>query len=125
MLAVIAQWVPHYLCHEIPEESMSVAIVWYCIRQYYNLEQNEVQFINVTDIKWEGADKERTQHLYRRILSNVKDNLLKADSPLQYNKANQTQNEDISPTVDCLVVLHWIELIDPTAATTIINRTTQ
>jgi hypothetical protein len=112
MLEYIAQWAPHFISHEIIKESTSMRSVWQTIRQYYNLQQSEGQFLKLALIKWEGPEKERPERLYRRILSHLKDNLLRADSLLQHNKAVPTKDEDISPTVERLAVFRWLELID-------------
>jgi len=112
MLGVIAQWVPHYLSHEIINESTSLAGVWQAIRKYYGFQQSESQFLSLTKITWEGPDKERPERLYRRVLAHLHDNLLVKDSPLHHNDTKVTTNEDISPTVERLAVLRWLELMD-------------
>ena len=112
MLEYIAQWAPHFINHEIVDESTSISSVWQTIRQYYNLQRSESHFLQLTTIKWKGAEKERPEHFYRCVLSYVKDNLLRADSQVQHNKAVLTKDEDISPTVEQMTVLHWLELID-------------
>ena len=112
MLSSIAQWVPHYLSHEIIDQSTNMDSVWQCIRQYYNFQQSEVHFIQLTKLKWESGDKERPERLYRRILAHLHDNLLKSGNQLHHNKELPTKDEDISPTVERLAVLRWMELID-------------
>ena len=112
MLEYIAQWVPHFINHGIVDESTSMRCVWQIIRQYYDLQQSEVHLLKLATIKWERPDKEHPKCLYRRILSNLKDNLLRFDSLLQHSKAVLQANEDISPTLERLAVLRWLELID-------------
>ena len=113
MLDYIAQWAPTLIRHDLINESTDMRTVWQMIRQYYNLEQSETHFIQLTTIKWEGPEKERPERLYRRILAHIKDNLLRADSTLQHNKTIPQKDEDVSPTVERLAVLRWLELIDP------------
>ena len=112
MLEYISQFVPVFLHHEITHECTDMRSVWNCIRQYYNLQQSEVNFLKLATIKWEGPEKERPERLYRRILSHLTDNLLKASGTIQHNKSIPTCDEDISPTVERLAVLRWLELID-------------
>ena len=112
MLEYIAQFVPVFLHHEITHECTDMRSVWNCVRQYYNLQQSEANFLKLATIKWEGPDKERPERLYRRVLSHLTDNLLKASGSLQHNKSVPTRDEDISPTVERLAVLRWLELID-------------
>lgn len=113
MLTRLAQWVPHYLSSEIINESTSLSFVWQTIRAYYGFQQSEVQFMTFSQITWEGPAKERPERLYRRILSHLHDNLLKKDSKLKHNNVTPTIDESISPTVERLAVLRWMELIHP------------
>ncbi len=64
-------------------------------------------------ILWEGSDKERPEHLYRRLMVHVHDNLLKKDGKLKYDGESLKKNEEITPTVERLIVLRWLELMDP------------
>jgi hypothetical protein len=112
MLEYIAQFCPHFLHHEIVEDSVGINSVWTIIRQYYNLQPSEAHFLNISQIKWAGSDKERPERLYRRIVSHVKDNLLKKDSPLKHNKETPEADEFISPTTERLLVIRWLEAID-------------
>jgi hypothetical protein len=112
MLEEIAQWAPHYIAHEIIAESTSIESVWDTIRSYYQFQQNEIQFMTLLKIQWEGPDKERPEHLYRRIMAHIHDNLLKKGGKLQYNNMKLPKNEEITPTVERLAILHWLQLID-------------
>ena len=100
------------LHHEITHECTDMRSVWNCVRQYYNLQQSEVNFLKLASIKWEGPENERPERLYRRILSHLTDNLLKASGTIQHKKSIATCDEDISSTVEWLAVLRCLELID-------------
>ncbi len=113
MLQYIAHLVPDCLGHEIVEESESLKSVWGIIRRYYNFEQSEAQFLSLCQIKWAGLKEERPERLYRRIVSHVKDNLLTEDSPLKHNKLTVTKDEVMSATTERLLVIRWLETIDP------------
>lgn len=113
MLEEISQWAPHYIAHEIVNESTSIESVWDIIRSYYQFQQNEIQFLSLLKITWEGRDKERPEHLYRRIMAHIYDNLLKKDGKLTYNGKSLTKNEEVSPTVERMAIARWMELIDP------------
>ena len=112
MLEYIAQFVPHFLTHEIVFDSTCLKDVWQTIRQYYNFQQSEANFLKLSSIKYGGIKNERPEHFYRRILEHLQDNLLKADGGLRHNKAQVTKDEDISPTVARLAVHRWLELMD-------------
>ena len=111
MLGLISQWVPHYLASDITKNSISLDSIWQAIRKYYGLQQSETQFMKFTSITWE--DGERPERLYQRILARLQDNLLRKDSKLKHDGVTPTHDEDISPTVERLAVLRWMELIHP------------
>ena len=113
MLGYLAQLVPHYLSTEIIEESTSITSVWDTIRSYYGLQQNERNFMRFLDIKWEGQGVERPETLFRRIKSHLQDNLLTSGSKLQHDESVIAMDEVLSPTVERLAVLRWMELLHP------------
>ena len=111
MLGLITQWVPHYLANDITKQSTSIDSICQFIRKYYGFQQSETQFMKFSSITWEEG--ERPEKLYQRILAHLQDNLLRKDSKLKHNDRNPTKDEDISPTVERLAVLRWMELIHP------------
>ena len=111
MLGLIAQWVPHYLTNDIVYNSTNLNDVWSKIRKYYGFQQSEVNFMKFSSIVWEEG--ERPERLYQRLLAHVQDNLLTTGSKLKHDGATPTQNESISPTVERMVVLRWLELLHP------------
>ncbi len=112
MLEEIAEWTNHWLEPQIINESTSIEGVWDIIRSYFHYQQTEVQFISLLKIQWEGPIKERPEHLYRRIMGHIHDNLLKKDGKLQYLQKPLTKNEEMTPTIERLAILHWLQLID-------------
>ena len=87
--------------------------IWQTICAYYGFSQSEVQFMSFSQITWEGLDKERPERLYRRILSHLQDNLLQQGSKLKHDEKTPETDEHMSPTVERLAVLRWMELIHP------------
>ena len=112
MLEYIAQFVPVFLHHEITRECTDMGEIFNCIRQYYNLQQSEANFLKLATIRWEGPEKEHPERLYRRILSHLTDDFLKVGGSLKHNKSVPPRDEDLSPTVERLAVLRWLELIN-------------
>ena len=111
MLGLITQWVPHYLANDIVQNSTSMDSIWNFIRKYYGFQQSECQFMRFSSITWEEG--ERPERLYQRILAHLQDNLLHSGSRLKHNGETPRVNEDMSPTVERLAVLRWMELIHP------------
>lgn len=111
MLGLISQWVPHYLAGDITKNSTNLESIWQFIRKYYGFQQSETQFMKFSAIVWE--DGERPERLYQRILAHLQDNLLKTGCKLKHDDTEITVDEDMSPTVERLAVMRWMELIHP------------
>jgi hypothetical protein len=111
MLGLITQWVPHYLATDIVSNSTSMDSIWQFIRKYYGFQQSETQFMKFSSISWEEG--ERPERLYQRLLAHLQDNLLCRGSRLCHDGAPPLVNEEMSPTVERLAVLRWMELIHP------------
>lgn len=120
MLGLVSQWVPHYLATDITKNCVSMDSIWQCIRKYYGFQQSETQFMKFSNITWEEG--ERPERLYQRILAHLQDNLLQKDSKLKHDGAPVTVDEDMSPTVERLAVLRWMELLHPNLPT-LVQRT--
>ena len=111
MLGLIAQWVPHFLTNDIVKRSTSLADVWNSIRKYYGFQQSETNFMKFSELSWEEG--ERPERLYQRVLAHLQDNLLTSGCRLKHDGVAVTSDEVISPTVERLAVLRWMELIHP------------
>ena len=111
MLGLIASYAPSFLATDIEKNCTSLEEVWQTIREYYRIGQSEAHFMKLLFITRE--ENERPQRLYQRILAHLQDNLLQKNSKLKHNKKAVTQDEDMSPTVERLAVLRWMELIHP------------
>ena len=110
MLEYITQWVPHYLENDIMRNATSLDAVWTVVCKYYGFKQSETQFMKFSAIKREP--NERPERLYQRVRAHLHDNLMKKDGDLKYEGVDVEKDEDMSPTVERLAVLRWMELID-------------
>jgi hypothetical protein len=54
---------------------------------------------------------ERLEDLYQRLVSFIDDSLLKANGGIRHHGENVTADEDISPTMENIIVLTWLRLI--------------
>lgn len=120
MLGLISQWVPHYLATDITKNCTSMESIWQCVRKYYGFQQSETQFMKFSNISWEEG--ERPERLYQRVLAHLQDNLLRKDSKLKHDGVVVPVDEDMSPTVERLAVLRWMELLHPSLPT-LVQRT--
>jgi len=111
MLGLITQWIPHYLATDVVSNSTSMDSIWQFIRKYYGFQQSETNFMKFSSISWEEG--ERPERLYQRVLAHLQDNLLCRGSRLCHDGEPPAKNEEMSPTVERLAVLRWMELIHP------------
>ena len=109
-LGIIVQCAPQH-CRSLITNSVSLNNVWSIIKDYLGLRQSESQFLKLNSIKMEH--NERYQHLYHRLRSEHEQCLMKSDGNLLFKGAKVVENEIMSPTHERLVVLRWLELIDP------------
>lgn len=120
MLGLITQWVPHYISTDITNNSTSMDSVWAFIRKYYGFQASETQFMRFSAITWQEG--ERPERLYQRVLAHLQDNLLTTGTKLRHNGQFPTSDEELSPTVERLAVLRWMELLHPSLPT-LVQRT--
>ena len=66
--------------------------------------------IDFSDIQL--AANERPEDLYQRLMAFVEDTLLRTDG-LCHHGEQLTEDEELSPTLENLVVLTWLWLIHP------------
>ena len=111
MLGLIAQFAPDLINNDIVDKSTSLNWIWDRIRRYYQISLSEVNFLKINNIKRNPS--ERYETLHQRIVAHVEDNLLTAESGIEHDGAVLTRNEEMTPTVDRLIINIWLNLIHP------------
>ena len=111
MLGQIANYCPIISRNSIVKNSTSLQSIWHAIRQHYGFQLSGAHFLDFNDIKLEPD--ERPEDLYQRLVSFVEDNLLKSDGSIEHNGEIPTEDEELSPTLENLIVLTWLRLIHP------------
>lgn len=106
LLGLIANYVPHFLQNEVINNSTSIRSVWTTVRAYYGFRQSEATLAKYLLIKQEPD--ERPERLYYRLLSHIQDNLLTTDSKLMHDGNKCETDEVMCPTLERLIVLHWL-----------------
>jgi hypothetical protein len=109
MLGQIANYCPVIARSAIIKNSTSLDSVWQMVRLHYGFQSTGAHFIDFASIRLEPG--ERPEDLYQRINAFVEDNLLRADSGIKHHDEAITEDEELSPTVENLVVLTWLSLI--------------
>ncbi len=79
------------------------------MREHYGIQTSGAKFIDVVNIQLNPG--ERHEDLYQRILAFFEDNLLSTGCGLSHHGAAVTVNEELSPSLENMVVLVWLERI--------------
>ena len=111
MLGQIANYCPVISRNTIVKSSKSISQIYQTIRLHYGFQSSGAQFIDFADIKLEPD--ERHEDLYQRIVAFVEDNLLQKDSNIKHHDVLVTEDEEMSPSLENMIVLTWLRLIHP------------
>ena len=109
MLGQIANFCPVISRSSIVKNSTSISSMWQAIRAHYGFQSTGARFLDFPDIKLEVD--ERLEDLFQRLMSFTEDNLLVAKGPITHHGANVTADEEMTPTLENMVVLTWLKLI--------------
>ena len=111
MLGQIANYCPIISRNSIVKNSTSVKGVWQAIRLHFGFQTSGSHFLDFNNIRLEP--NERPEDLYQRLTSFVEDNLLHADGSIQHHGEVPAEDEELTPTLENLIVLTWLRLIHP------------
>ena len=120
LLSLIGQYAPAYCAGEIFHDSTSIASIWTIIRRYYGFETSETTFMSFLKIHLEH--QERPQRLYHRMVSFIRDSLLQKGDPIKHNGVTPAAKEELSPTLERLVVLMWLEKVHPNLPDLVVQK---
>ena len=93
------------------KNSTSLSVIWQTIRLHYGFQSTGSHFIDVVDIHLQPD--ERPENLYQRLVAFVEDNLLQRDSQILHHGDVMTDDEELSPSLENMIVLTWFRLINP------------
>ena len=111
LLGQIANYCPVISRNTIVKNSTSLSTIWQAIRAHFGFQSTDAHFLDFNDIHLEPD--ERLEDLYQRLVSFVEDNLLKANDGVRHHGEAITSDEEISPTLENMIVLTWLRLIHP------------
>ena len=107
MLGQIANYATIISRNQIIKSSTSLNDIWDKIRQHYGFHTTGSRFLDLTSIRLSGG--ERPEDLFQRLVSFIDDNLLTKDCSLTHHSVKIDKDEEISPTLENVVVLLWLE----------------
>lgn len=111
MLGQIANFCPVISRRTIVNDSTSLSSVWQAIKLHFGFQTTGGNFLDFIDIKY--APPERPETLYQRMLAFVENNLLSPDMIMTHKGEEIEEYEDMTPTLENLVVLLWLQQIHP------------
>ncbi len=110
MLGQIANFAPVISRNTIVKNSTSLKSVWDAIKLYYGIQSNGARFLDFSLIK--ATPTKRPEALYQEIMAFIEDNILTKRSGLTHH-GDSIDEEDVSPTLENLLVLLWLQLLHP------------
>lgn len=110
MLGQIANYCPIIARSSLVKNSTSLEFIWQTIRQHFGFQVTGGHFIDLCDIHLEVD--ERPEDLYQRLMAFVEDCLLRTNGLTHHGEATP-EDEEMSPTLENLVVLTWLKLVHP------------
>ena len=109
MLSQIANYCPVISRNTIVKNSTSIKSIWQSIRSHYGFQSTGGHFLDFNNIHLEP--NERPEDLYQRLSSFVEDNLLRAEGSIQHHGKLPDADEELTPTLENIIVLTWLRLI--------------
>ena len=109
MLGQIANYCPVISRNTIVKNSTSINSIWQAIRLHYGFQSTGAHFLDFNNIKLEADD--RPEDLYQCFTSFIEDNLLAANGTITHHGETRSTDEELSPTLENLIVLTWLRLI--------------
>ena len=110
MLGQIAYCCPVISRNTIVKNSTSLSLLWRTTRLHYGFQSTGSHFIDFIDINLQPD--ERPEDLYQRLVAFVEDNLLQRDSQILHHGDVMTVDDELSPSIENMIVLTWLRLIN-------------
>ena len=111
MLGMIAGLVPTLNTSRIVRYSTSLANIFKAIHLHYQISKNGALFLDFADMKMEPNEK--AEDLYICLLTFVESNLLTVGCGVQTEDGAVAADENITLSLDSIIVITWLKLIDP------------
>ena len=108
-LGQIANYATIISRNQIVRNSTSLQDIWGKLREHYGLQTTGSKFIDLVNIRLSPG--ERYEDLYQRLLAFFEDNLLVSGDSITHHGAQVTVSEDLTPSLENVVVLLWLERI--------------
>ena len=85
--------------------------IWSKIREHYGFQTTGSRFIDLTQLRFQTDEK--PEDLYQRLVSFFDDNQVTGEGGLLHHGSAVDSDEDITPSIENVIVLLWLERIHP------------
>ena len=109
MLGQIANFCPIISRNTIVKNSTSLDQIWQSIRAHFGFQSTGAHLLDLASFQLKPD--ERPEDLYQRLMAFVEDNLLLTTSGLTHHGDRPDEDEELSPTLENIIVLIWLQLI--------------
>ena len=109
MLGQIANFCPIISRNTIVKNSTSMNSIWQAIRLHFGFQTSGAHFLDFADLKLEPD--ENNEDLFQRLMAFVDDNLMTVGGGISHHDEFPAVDEDLSPSLENMIVLHWLKLI--------------
>ena len=110
MLDTICQFTPKIPHNDIYKDCRSLAEVWEVVRLNSGIETSGALLNDAWNIT--RSPNETPQELYSRIKQAYDDALIRRNT-LNYKEDPLDEDEELSPTLHCTIILHWLQVLHP------------
>ena len=111
MLGQIANFCPVISRNSITKHSTYLGQIRQSIRLHFGFQSSGAHLLDFASIRLE--QDERPEDLYQRLMAFMDDCLLKSDGGITHHGDRPSGDEDMSPSLENFITLHWLSLLHP------------
>ena len=120
LLEQVSNYAPNVPRTDITKDCRSMKEVWMTIRSFYNKQLTGASLNDVWNVRRELD--ESPQALYARIKQLYIDNFLTTDGLIHVDNKQVDEDEEMSPTLQNSIVLHWLQVLNPSLRDLVTQR---
>ena len=109
LLGQIANFASIISRNQLIKNTTSLNDVWGKIREHYGFHSTGAKFLDFGSVRLKTG--ERAEDLYQRLLTFIDDNLLTTADKIRHHGTAVTNNEELTPTLENIIVFTWLERI--------------
>lgn len=111
-ITLISVLCPYTLTNNLDQLSISFNWLISYLEQYYHIQKSGAHFLSISEIRFNPSDS--FENFYMELHGAVEDSLRRQGEILIYrNNEELDEDEEMSPTLENMIVMMWLERIDP------------